>query len=90
MWAGEILITNLNFLKDERLTIKGRTAQMSDIFKFITLLEDSPYFKDIQTRYTTRRQFKGVDLNEFELICPVDRAQALEGEAAAAEEQEAS
>ncbi len=72
---GEILVTNIGFKKDEQLTIKGRTAQMSDIFKFITLLETSPYFKDIQTRYTTRRTFKGVDLNEFELICPVDNGE---------------
>ncbi len=69
---GEILVTNIGFVKDEQVTIKGRTAQMSDIFKFITQLETSPHFKDIQTRYTTRRTFKGVDLNEFELICPVE------------------
>jgi len=75
---GEILVTNIGFVKDDRLSIKGRTAQMSDIFGFITKLENSPYFKDIQTRYTTRRKFKGVDLNEFELICPVDAGDSAE------------
>jgi len=79
---GEILVTNIVFQKDEQMTIKGRTAQMSDIFKFITLLENSPYFKDIQTRYTTRRTFKGVDLNEFELICPVDSGKSGTGKKA--------
>ncbi len=84
---GEILVTKIGFVKNDRMTIKGRTAQMSDIFKFITLLETSPYFKDIQSRYTTRRTFKGVDLNEFELICPVDAGEDEKGEDAKGAEE---
>ncbi|MGE5279539.1 MAG: PilN domain-containing protein [Deltaproteobacteria bacterium] len=83
--SGDILVTSIGFERNDRVTIKGRAAQMSDIFGFITRLENSPYFKDVQTRYTTRRQFKGEDLNEFELICPVeqtDKKQAAAGKKA--------
>ncbi|MFB3918805.1 MAG: PilN domain-containing protein [Candidatus Velamenicoccus archaeovorus] len=82
----EILVVNLSFQKDERMVIKGQAAQMSDIFKFITTLEDSPYFKDVETRYTTRKKIKGKDINEFELICPLEGIQdskAAKGAAAA-------
>ena len=69
----EIVITSLSFQKDDKLDLKGVAAEMSDIFNFITTLESSVYFKDIQTRYTTRKKIKGKDVNEFELICPVKK-----------------
>lgn len=47
---------------------------MSDVFKFITILEESPYLKDIQSRYMTRKKIKGKDVNEFELICLTDNS----------------
>ncbi len=68
----EITITSMTFQKDEELDIKGRSTEMSDVFKFITTLENSPYFKEIQTRYTTRKKLKGADVNEFDLICPLE------------------
>ena len=67
----EIDLMSLSFQKDDRLNIKGRAKEMSDIFKFITLLQNSSNFKDVQTRYTTRRKFQNKDVNEFELICSI-------------------
>lgn len=69
---SEILIMQLNFQNFEKLDLKGRAKEMSDVFKLISILEGSPYFKDIQTRYTTRKKVKGQDVNEFELVCPVE------------------
>lgn len=69
---SEIVIVNMTFTKDEKLDLKGRAVEMSDVFKFITTLENSPYFKDIQTRYTTRKKFQGRDVNEFDLLCPLE------------------
>ncbi|HQP91082.1 MAG TPA: PilN domain-containing protein, partial [Candidatus Omnitrophota bacterium] len=70
---SEITIVNMTFTKDEKVDLKGRASEMSDVFKFITTLEKSSFFKDIQTRYTTRKKFQGRDVNEFELICPVEK-----------------
>ena len=69
---SEIVITSVSFAKDDRLDLKGRTTEMSDIFKFITTLENSPYFKNVQSRYTTKKKINGKDTNEFELICPFE------------------
>lgn len=70
----EIVLTQMAFQKDARLDVKGRAREMSDVFGFITALENSAYFKDVQTRYTTRKKVKGRDINEFELICPLEGA----------------
>ncbi len=70
---SEIVITSLVFQKDDKLTIKGRAEQMSEIFKFIATLEESRYFKEVQSRYTTRKKVKGKDVNEFELLCPIEK-----------------
>ena len=69
---SEIVLTNMSFLKDEKLDVKGRTKEMSDVFKFITTLENSQYFQDVQTRYTTKKKVKGQDTNEFDIVCPVE------------------
>jgi Tfp pilus assembly protein PilN len=68
----EIIITNMSFQKDEKLNVKGRARELPDVFKFIATLENSPYFKDIQTRYTTIKKYKDRDVTEFELVCPME------------------
>jgi len=70
----EIVLLNLNFQKDDKVSIKGQSREMSDVFKFITILEGSPLFKDVSTRYTTRKKLKDSDIIEFELSCPVEKA----------------
>ncbi|MFH1691531.1 MAG: PilN domain-containing protein [Candidatus Omnitrophota bacterium] len=70
---SEIVLKNFDFEKDEKVLIKGRAREMSDVFKFITILEESPYLKDIQSRYMTRKKIQGKDVNEFELICLIEK-----------------
>jgi Tfp pilus assembly protein PilN len=73
----EITLTSISFLKDDRMDLKGRATEMSDIFKFVTTLENSPYFMEVQSRYTTRKKVKGVDMNEFEISCPLETEKAV-------------
>jgi Tfp pilus assembly PilM family ATPase/Tfp pilus assembly protein PilN len=68
----EIVLLNIAYQKDDKMSLKGRSREMSDVFKFITTLEGSPFFKDVTTRYTTRKKVKGKDTNEFELLCLVE------------------
>lgn len=84
----EIVLISFSFQKDDKVTIKGQAQEMSDIFKFITTLENSPYFKDVQTRYTTRKKIKGKDVNEFELICPLESAQSGKSAKSSAQKEE--
>lgn len=72
LMPSEIVLKNFDFEKGKDVTIKGQAREMSDVFKLITILEESPYLKDIQSRYMTRKKIQGRDVNEFELICPVE------------------
>lgn len=79
LMPSEIVLKNFDFEKDTQVTIKGRAREMSDVFKFITILEESPYLKDIESRYMTRKKVQGKDVNEFELICPFELSAGKKG-----------
>ncbi len=74
LMPSEIVLKNFDFEKGGKITVKGRAKEMSDVFKLITILEESPYLEDIQSRYMTRKKVQGQDVNEFELICPVEKS----------------
>lgn len=69
----DVVVLSLSFQQDDKVDLKGRTREMSDVFKLIKTLEDSPYFKDVENRYTTKKRVKDTETNEFELICPEEK-----------------
>lgn len=84
----EIVLKNFDFEKGDKITIKGQAKEMSDVFKLITILEESLYLKDIQSRYMTRKKVQGRDINEFELICPVENPSGTKTEKKGAKKEE--
>ncbi|MDP8298193.1 MAG: pilus assembly protein PilM [Candidatus Orphnella occulta] len=68
----DIYLTSIRFNGKDRLTIRGASTIMSEIFKFVNVLEESKYFEDVKTKFVTTRKVKGGDLTEFEIICPLD------------------
>jgi len=71
LMPSEIVLKMVTFEADDKVTLRGATQEMSDVFKFITTLEKSGYFKDIQTKYTTKKKIADKDMSEFELACPI-------------------
>jgi len=69
----EITLKMITFEADSKITLRGQALAMSDVFKFITTLEDSGYFKDIQTKYTTKKRTTDKDISEFEIVCPISK-----------------
>jgi len=68
----DIYLTSIRFNGKDRLTIRGASTVMSEIFKFVNVLEESKYFQDVKTKFVTTRKAHGKDLTEFEIICPLD------------------
>jgi len=68
----DIYLTSIRFNGKDRLTIRGVSAVMSEIFRFLNVLEESKYFLDVKTKFVTTRKVKGKDMTEFEIICPLD------------------
>ncbi len=65
----EIYFTNINIEEDKQTVLQGRAAAMSNVFEFVTTLENSPYFENVQTTYTTTKKEKETEYAKFEIIC---------------------
>jgi type IV pilus assembly protein PilM len=69
----EIYFTNINIAEKGQAVLRGRARAMSDVFKFVTTLEDSPYFKNAKTTYTTTKKEEEKEYADFEIICMHER-----------------
>ena len=68
---AEITLKMITLEADDKTTLRGQAQTMSDAFKFIDILKNSAYFKDIQTKYTSKKRVAERDVSEFEIICPM-------------------
>jgi Tfp pilus assembly PilM family ATPase/Tfp pilus assembly protein PilN len=59
--------------EDERVELKGTANVLSDVFKLVTILENSTYFQNVKVRYATKRKVGGEELIDFEISCPLGR-----------------
>lgn len=65
----EIYFTNINIAESKQTVLQGRAAAMSNVFEFVTTLENSLYFENVQTTYTTTKKEKDTEYAKFEIIC---------------------
>ena len=68
---SQLVLKIITFDADDKVTLRGQAKEMSDIFGFVNILENSSYFKDIQVKYTTKKKVADKELTEFEIVCPV-------------------
>lgn len=52
---------------NDKLFLGGTTESMSTVFNFVTYMEDSGYFEEVQTRHTTKRKDGLKDVTDFEI-----------------------
>lgn len=65
----EIYLTSVDIERKKQLTIKGRAPVMSDVFKFVGVLESSHYFKNVKNTYATTKKEDNYEYTDFEIIC---------------------
>ena len=46
---------------------------MSNVFSFVTTLENSLYFEGVKTSYTTTKKEQGEEYTKFEIICMYEK-----------------
>ena len=68
-------LIEINFVKGEKITIKGESLKMSDIFDFISQLENSGVFVDVETRHTRKVKGAKESKSEFEVVCHIQAAE---------------
>jgi Tfp pilus assembly PilM family ATPase len=60
-----------------RLAIKGTALSMSTVFSFVDSMAKSKYFKEVKTKYTTKRKEEGRDIVDFEINCLLKKVMEL-------------
>ena len=65
----EIYFTNISVEDKSEAILRGCALAMSDVFTFVTTLEESRYFENVKTTYTTTRKKEGKEYADFEIIC---------------------
>lgn len=51
--------------------IKGTASALSEVFKFVKILDSSPYFQDAEVRYAAKRKVQDSEFVDFEIVCPL-------------------
>ena len=63
----EVSIDYLSLDEVNKATLRGQANQLSDVFKFVSVLEQTKYFKDITTKYTRTKKVRDKEINNFEI-----------------------
>jgi Tfp pilus assembly protein PilN len=56
----------------ELLSIKGTADRMTTIYSFVDSMSNEDYFKDVKTKYTTKRKEEDKDVADFELTITLE------------------
>ena len=64
-----IMLTSIKMNTQRNLNLKGTGRAMSNVFSFVSALESSDYFSNVQTNYTTSRKQGGKDWADFGISC---------------------
>jgi len=65
----DLELNDIRFDEQGKFSIKGTAEAMSSVFAFVDNMQKSKYFKEVKTRYTTKRKEGSVDVTDFEISC---------------------
>ncbi|MFH0771649.1 MAG: pilus assembly protein PilM [Candidatus Omnitrophota bacterium] len=53
------------------IELKGTASVLSEVFRLVTILENSPCFQNVRVRYATKRKAGSQEFVDFEIACSV-------------------
>ena len=68
-----ITLTMMEYESYKTMTLRGTAPNLSDVFKYVTTLEASPYFENVKVKYANKRVSQASNVADFEMICPISR-----------------
>ncbi len=63
----DLEINEIRYDSQGKFSTKGTASSMSTVFSFVDNLNKSKYFKEVKTKYTTKRKEEGKDVVDFEI-----------------------
>ncbi len=67
----DIYLNEVKF-EEEKFSVKGTSVSRPTIFEFVTDLEESIYFKNVQTKYIVGRSEEGKEFSDFEITAVLE------------------
>ena len=62
-----VSLNMIDFESGKSLTARGSAPTLSDVFKYVTLLENSPYFESVKVKYANKRASERGEIADFEI-----------------------
>jgi len=69
----QIYFTDISIDEKKQVVLRGRAEVMSDVFRFVTTLEESPVFEGVKVTYATKKKEEKEAEVVFEIICLLER-----------------
>lgn len=69
----DLQLNDIRFDSQGKFSIRGTAESMSSVFSFIENMEKSKYFKEVKTKYTSKRKEATKDVTDFEISCLLDK-----------------
>jgi len=69
----EISLGKFSFEEGKSVTLRGASKTMSDVFKFVTILEKSAHFQKVKLRYANKRRVEAEEITDFQINCPLTK-----------------
>lgn len=63
----DLELNDIRYDQEGKFSIRGTAQSMSVVFTFVESMNKSSYFKDVKTRYTTKRKEDNKDVTDFEI-----------------------
>jgi hypothetical protein len=65
----DLELNEIRYEVGKEFVVKGTARSMSSVFSFVDNMEKSTYFREVKTRYTTKRREGDKDVTDFEINC---------------------
>ena len=69
----DVELSDIRFDAQGKFSIRGTAESMSTVFSFVDNMEKSKYFKEVKTKYTSKRKEGLKDLTDFEITCLLEK-----------------
>lgn len=73
-----ITLNSFSLEADKGGILSGQAGELSQVFSFITTLEDSPSFNNVKLRYASKKKIADTETVNFELYCNFSLPQKVE------------
>ncbi len=66
-----IILNSFSFDEKKQVLIKGQAQDLSAVFKLVSALEKSEYFRGVAVKNASKRKTRLTEVADFEIVCPL-------------------